>query len=58
MKDLNYANKMKDLNYANSILKNKVKKHSECFAICQCHYVVKVFKRFEHLKVNKQSNTH
>ena len=45
---------MKDLNYADSIWKNKVKKHSECFAICQSYYIEKVLKRFEHLKVNKQ----
>ena len=40
---------MEDLNEVDTILGNKIKRHSEGFALCQSHYVEKVLQRFEHL---------
>ena len=48
---------MKDLNEVDTILGIKIKRHSESFALCQSHYVEKVFQRFEHLNI-KEANTH
>ena len=47
---------MKDLNEIDTILGIKIKRHSEGFALCQSHYVEKVFQRFEHLNIN-EANT-
>ena len=48
---------MKDLNEVDTILGIKIKRHSESFALCQSHYVEKVFQRFGHLNI-KEANTH
>ena len=48
--------KIKDLNKVDTILGIKVKKHSGGFALCQSHYIDKVFNKFSHLKI-KDANT-
>ena len=47
---------MKDLNEIDTILRIKIKRHGEGFALCQSHYVKKVLQRFEHLNI-KEANT-
>ena len=47
---------MKDLGEVDTILGIKVKKHSGGLALGQAHYVEKVLKKFNHLKV-KDANT-
>ena len=41
---------------ADTILGIKVKRHSEGYALCQSHYVEKVFLKYKHLNV-KEVNT-
>ena len=51
-----FRSQMEDLNEVDTILGNKIKRHSEGFALCQSHYVEKVLQRFEHLNIN-EANT-
>ena len=44
---------MKDLNEADTILGIKVKRHSEGYALCQNHYIEKVFFKYKHLNVKE-----
>jgi hypothetical protein len=43
--------KMKDLKEVDTILGIKVKKFSEGYALCQSHYIEKIFLKFQHLEI-------
>jgi hypothetical protein len=42
---------MKDLKEVDTILGIKVKKFSEGYALCQSHYIEKIFLKFQHLEI-------
>nr|GEU87869.1 hypothetical protein [Tanacetum cinerariifolium] len=46
---------MKDMNEVDTILRIKVKRHSEGYALNHCHYIDKIIDKFQHLNI-KEAN--
>ncbi|GKE13320.1 zinc finger, CCHC-type containing protein [Tanacetum coccineum] len=47
---------MKDINEVDTILGIKIKRHSEGYALNQCHYIDKIIDKFQHLDI-EEANT-
>ncbi|GKA38548.1 zinc finger, CCHC-type containing protein [Tanacetum coccineum] len=46
---------MKDMNKVDTILQIKVKRHSEGYALNQCHYIDKIIDKFQHLNIEEEN---
>nr|GEU67999.1 zinc finger, CCHC-type [Tanacetum cinerariifolium] len=49
---------MKDMNEVDTIFGIKVKRHSEGYALNQCHYIDKIIDKFQHLNIEESNTTY